>query len=195
MSVKSSSPKFAEETRDTLIQEALELFARHGYAGTSIDRIAEKVSMTKGAVYYYFSSKKEVLIACYQLQAQWVAEAVGAVPETDNPWDDTLRLCDTFLDFVVSNGRHTMPLQEVITFLGWETWRDIDSRYTMGTLARTISRLQDGGWLKPYPRNLLISMIYGVLVEAAINLASSPDDYTLQDMKTLIADFLGGMRA
>ena len=177
MSVKSPSPKFAEETRDTLIQEALELFARHGYAGTSIDRIAEKVNMTKGAVYYYFSSKKEVLIACYQRQAQWVAEAVGAVPETDNPWDDTLRLCDTFLDFVVSNGRHTMPLQEVITFLGWET------------------RLQDGGWLKPYPRNLLNSMIYGVLVEAAINLASSPDDYTLQDMKTLIADFLGGMRA
>ena len=88
-----------------------------------------------------------------------------------------------------------MPLQEVITFLGWETWRDIDSSYTMGTLARTISRLQDGGWLKPYPRNLLNSMIYGVLVEAAINLASSPDDYTLQDMKTLIADFLGGMRA
>ena len=38
-------------------------------------------------------------------------------------------------------------------------------------------------------------MIYGVLVEAAINLASSPDDYTLQDMKTLVADFLGGMRA
>jgi len=195
MSVKSPTQKFAEETRDTLIQEALELFARDGYAGTSIDRIAEKVNMTKGAVYYYFSSKKEVLIACYQLQAQWVAEAVRAVPETDNPWDDTLRLCDTFLDFVVSNGRHTMPLQEVITFLGWETWRDIDSSYTMGTLARTISRLQDGGWLKPYPRNLLNSMIYGVLVEAAINLASSPDDYTLQDMKTLVADYLGGMRA
>ncbi len=40
---------------------AIDCFARLGYQGTSIDRIARAAGVTKGAVYYHFRDKEELL--------------------------------------------------------------------------------------------------------------------------------------
>ena len=40
---------------------AIDCFARLGYQGTSIDRIARDAGVTKGAVYYHFRDKEELL--------------------------------------------------------------------------------------------------------------------------------------
>ena len=40
---------------------AIDGFARLGYQGTSIDRIARDAGVTKGAVYYHFRDKEELL--------------------------------------------------------------------------------------------------------------------------------------
>lgn len=42
---------------------AIDCFARHGYQGTSIDRIARDAGVTKGAVYCHFRDKEELLFA------------------------------------------------------------------------------------------------------------------------------------
>lgn len=47
----------------TLIKEAaLRLFAKKGYANTTVDDIAADVGFTKGGIYYYFSSKEKLLL-------------------------------------------------------------------------------------------------------------------------------------
>ncbi len=43
--------------RDAILQAAREHFARRGYAGTSMRRIAEQVGITKAALYYHFRDK------------------------------------------------------------------------------------------------------------------------------------------
>ena len=48
-------------TRERILEVALELFARQGYEGTSIRDIAERMGMTKAAVYYHFPAKEELL--------------------------------------------------------------------------------------------------------------------------------------
>ena len=40
---------------------AIDCFARFGYQGTSIDRIARAAGVTKGALYYHFRDKEELL--------------------------------------------------------------------------------------------------------------------------------------
>jgi TetR/AcrR family transcriptional repressor of nem operon len=40
---------------------AIDCFARFGYQGTSIDRIARHAGVTKGALYYHFRDKEELL--------------------------------------------------------------------------------------------------------------------------------------
>lgn len=53
----------AEQTRRRILDVARRLFVERGYAGTSVQEIAEQVQMTKGSLYYHFSSKEELLHA------------------------------------------------------------------------------------------------------------------------------------
>lgn len=53
--------KEAEIRRKELLDAALELFYEIGYDNTSINDIIKKVGVTKGAFYYHFKSKEEVL--------------------------------------------------------------------------------------------------------------------------------------
>ena len=48
-------------SRKQLMTAAIDCFARLGYQGTSIDRIARDAGVTKGAVYYHFRDKEELL--------------------------------------------------------------------------------------------------------------------------------------
>jgi len=40
---------------------AIDCFAQHGYGATSIDRIASAAGVTKGALYYHFKDKEDLL--------------------------------------------------------------------------------------------------------------------------------------
>ena len=40
---------------------AIDCFARYGYQATSIDRIAKAAGLTKGAIYYHFKDKEDLL--------------------------------------------------------------------------------------------------------------------------------------
>src|SRR5262245_36311039 len=50
-----------EPSRKQLMTAAIDCFARLGYQGTTIDRIARDAGVTKGAVYYHFKDKEELL--------------------------------------------------------------------------------------------------------------------------------------
>ncbi|MGD0561395.1 MAG: helix-turn-helix domain-containing protein [Streptosporangiaceae bacterium] len=50
-------------TRPAILAVAQELFAAHGYAGTSVADIADRLGMSKAALYYHFKSKAEILQA------------------------------------------------------------------------------------------------------------------------------------
>ncbi|WP_322760780.1 helix-turn-helix domain-containing protein [Frankia sp. Cr2] len=54
------------DTRDRILAVAVQLFNEQGYAGTSIRDIAERLSMTKAALYYHFASKDMILDAVVQ---------------------------------------------------------------------------------------------------------------------------------
>lgn len=49
------------DSRRDLMDVAIDCFALHGYQATSIDRIARAAGVTKGALYYHFKDKEELL--------------------------------------------------------------------------------------------------------------------------------------
>jgi len=53
----------AARTRQSLIDGALRCFDRQGIAGSTLDDIARSASVTKGALYWHFSGKGEILRA------------------------------------------------------------------------------------------------------------------------------------
>lgn len=53
-------------TRQRIQDVALELFAEQGYEKTSLREIAERLDVTKAALYYHFKSKEDIIIGIFQ---------------------------------------------------------------------------------------------------------------------------------
>lgn len=51
----------AGDTKERIIDVALELFAQSGYLGTSMSDIAKQLGITKGALYKHYTGKQEIL--------------------------------------------------------------------------------------------------------------------------------------
>lgn len=75
-------------TREQIRAIALELFAERGYEKTSLREIAERLGVTKAAVYYHYRTKEEILaslldehVAGMDALIEW-GEAQPATPET-----------------------------------------------------------------------------------------------------------------
>ncbi|MFD4552521.1 ScbR family autoregulator-binding transcription factor [Streptomyces sp. NPDC058466] len=58
----------AEQTRATIIEAAADLFDRHGYESTSLSDIVAHARVTKGALYFHFASKEDLVHAIMDLQ-------------------------------------------------------------------------------------------------------------------------------
>lgn len=68
--------KPADIRKKEILDVALDLFSKQGYSGTSVDHICKKAKITKGGLYWHFSSKKEILLSlvqglCNSQQAVW----------------------------------------------------------------------------------------------------------------------------
>ena len=97
----------AEPSKQHLLGAAIDCFARFGYQGTSIDRIARHAGVTKGALYYHFRDKEELL---FEAVSGRVGEFEQRVLADVGPGDDTLaalgRVIDAcFFTATVSNHR------------------------------------------------------------------------------------------
>lgn len=64
-----------ENTRAQILQAALDCFYEKGFSKTSFDDIAERIDMTKGAVYWHFKDKAELLVALMMLHIRQKYEA------------------------------------------------------------------------------------------------------------------------
>ena len=51
----------AGDTKERILETALELFAQNGYLGTSMNDIAKQLGFTKAALYKHYTSKQEIL--------------------------------------------------------------------------------------------------------------------------------------
>lgn len=55
------------QRRELIIRRAAEVFGRKGFHATILDDIAAKLDVTKASLYYYFSTKEDLLYAVLQM--------------------------------------------------------------------------------------------------------------------------------
>ncbi len=51
----------AEETKKAICLAALDIFCEKGYSRTTFDEIAKRINLTKGAIYWHFRNKADIL--------------------------------------------------------------------------------------------------------------------------------------
>lgn len=81
--------------RKAILETAVELFAEHGYAQTSMQQIADSIGISKGSLYSFFQSKEDLIISIYEHYQQLVFERAYVVGLDANLPDD-VRLAKQF---------------------------------------------------------------------------------------------------
>src|SRR5687768_4284685 len=75
-----------------ILTVAAELFGERGYDAVSLDDVAERLDVTKGSLYYYFSSKEELGTAAIETLGNAWTTRLQELPEaTQGPPADRLR--------------------------------------------------------------------------------------------------------
>ena len=73
------------DTKARILDAALELFAQSGYLGTSMSDIANRLGITKGALYKHYTSKQEILLSIVERMNEMDYERAEAfeMPEAE----------------------------------------------------------------------------------------------------------------
>jgi AcrR family transcriptional regulator len=92
--------------REAILDVALELFNEQGYEKTSLREIAERLGVTKAALYYHFEKKEDILLELH-LRLHTLGRSI--LDQLDQYTDEREsvaacpRLLDEFIDQVLAN--------------------------------------------------------------------------------------------
>ena len=115
----TGSPRVAEESRfqlqrDRMLRAAAHCFNQKGYSGTSLKDVADRLGLTDPALYYYVSSKEELVYLCYVRAAEVGREAMQlAIARGDDGLDKVLRYLRNHVDFMVGERGPVAIMSEI----------------------------------------------------------------------------------
>jgi len=176
MTVKSRKLEQSMATRAALIKTARRLFARLGYAKTDIETVARRTRVTRGALYHHFKDKQDLFSAVFDLEEQKLTQIIGeAAASQANTWEGLLVGCNAFLDACLDPAVERIVLIDALAVLGWERWREIDTKYNLRLVMAALQAAMDQGIIAPAPTDSLAHMLMGAITEAAIFIAHADD--------------------
>ena len=91
--------------RENVVDIAVELFSKRGYADTGVADIGEASGLARGALYYYIGSKDALLVEIHDRVMDPLLKEAAAVVELDLSFQTRLRLLSECLLWQIVN-RH-----------------------------------------------------------------------------------------
>lgn len=147
----------AEQTRNEILRSALDIFCEKGYSHTTFDEIAKSINLTKGAVYWHFRNKPDLIAALIREVFNRTNNIIlQQVPEIKSV-DDLKRRCvinatlvrdepyyRKFLFFIF----YQMEWSEAILGTICKSVKDIDE-YPLQEIKQTLTFSQKNGEISP----------------------------------------------
>ncbi|OEH94419.1 TetR/AcrR family transcriptional regulator [Bacillus solimangrovi] len=87
-----------QETRKMLLESAAETFAKLGFHGASVDKIAEFAGFTKGAIYAHFKSKEELFLALLEQQMQSHVNTIHQIMDEEHSLEHFIKKMGHYFD-------------------------------------------------------------------------------------------------
>lgn len=75
----------AQETRRSILEAAVRVFARQGVANASLSNIAEEAGVTRGAIYWHFANKADLINSLWEQVQSFYAPLTQASEHIDEP--------------------------------------------------------------------------------------------------------------
>lgn len=110
-----------KKTEKLLIDITFDLLYKKGYCATSLMDILKIAEITKGAMYYHFTNKNELVLGSMRyyleliLQSHWIAP----FEEADQPIETLIKQINAYLDMYADSGsflsiKHGCPLMNFV---------------------------------------------------------------------------------
>lgn len=97
--------KAPPDTRSRILDAALGLFSEHGFEGTTLQQIADRLGLTKAALYYHFPSKDDLLAALHEPVAKDLESVLDAHEGQPDTSATRRQFVQDYLDFLLRNRR------------------------------------------------------------------------------------------
>jgi AcrR family transcriptional regulator len=179
-----------------ILAAARRLFAGAGFDGTSIDDIAARAGVAKGAVYHHFDSKEAIFTRVLEdVQAEIAALPVPAATRAmPDPLDviaaETLR----YLLAATEPSRKRILLIDGPAVVGWRKWREIDDRF-FGAGAKAAMTHVLGADAALREVEAVTHLVMGAVMEACLVCATAPEPRkAARDLAAGLRRMLEGLR-
>jgi AcrR family transcriptional regulator len=97
-------PEYKEEAKSRILEAANKVFSEKGYHEATMDDIAKRLGVSKGAIYLYFASKEDLFEAMCKTAPQAFKEILYSSFSTDtNPVQSATQFFDKMLKLSASN--------------------------------------------------------------------------------------------
>jgi AcrR family transcriptional regulator len=171
------------------------LFAQRGFAETTIDDIAARAGVAKGAVYHHFASKEEIFTRVLESIQAELASAQLPAPSA-KPRDPLDMISAGVLRYLLAISEpdiRRILLIDGPVVLGWQKWRDMDMRYfgalTKAALANALGDAVPARKIEP-----LAHLLMGAIMEAALLCATAEHPGKMaKELSAGIRALLGGL--
>ena len=123
-------PFSAAQTR--VITAALDLFARQGVGGTSLQMIADEIGVTKAAVYHQYKTKDEIILAAAESELRRLEAVIEVAENETSPKRARDSLIAGIVDLAIDRGRSTSTILSDPVIVGFfadhDEFRDVMHR-------------------------------------------------------------------
>ncbi len=124
MSTKERRERERQQRRMSILKAALEVIKEEGYTGLSIDKVAEKAELSKGAIYLYFDSKETLIVEVFwMLMNELLDKLEGNIQKIipDDVHKSIEMVVKEIVDFYVKQREFFTFMHHTVTGLSSET--------------------------------------------------------------------------
>lgn len=81
-----------DEKREAVLRTAVQLFLEQGYHRATLNEVADRLNITKPALYNYFRSKEDILFECWTMGQERVEDRIAEIKAANENGLVTLRM-------------------------------------------------------------------------------------------------------
>jgi AcrR family transcriptional regulator len=193
--VRSRREEYAEATYEALLDSASACFFESGFAATSLDHVAQRARVTKGAIYHHFASKRDLFLAVLERQQEHsVGSVTQAVDTASDAWNGIVAAIDAFLATISDPIYQRLCWVEGPTALGFEDWWACGERYEIAVIRRLLDRAAEAGVLIVDDLDMLAHVLFGSVTAGVLGMARSKEpDVERARFRTVMLAVMAGL--
>jgi AcrR family transcriptional regulator len=112
---KTKKEHQSEKSRTAIILATMDLISKHGFNGTTVDKVAAEAGLSKGSIFWHFSTKENLFLAVIEEIRDALLKSLPVGQQKDLPSRERIsRLLDNYGDLIETDCSRCIDLTVLI---------------------------------------------------------------------------------